>query len=276
MSNRGALSHRERSIETIHAALQAGVELLDTANVYAPDAEHFGHNEELVAEALAGYSGTRPVVATKGGITREPGEVWGRCGKPDALLAAAESSARRLGVDSIDLYYLHRADPAIAYSTQIEGLKAVQKRGLARRIGVSNVNAAMLRRALEVAGGPDDGGIVAVQNERSPNYRADSDVLELCTAAGIAYLPWSPLSGAGVFAEHAAAHAVSPQRLTIAWLLAQSPVVIPIPGSTRPETILDSVAARDLQLSVSEVEALSALPCAQQSLYPDDAPPPPL
>ncbi len=276
MSSRRAVEHRQRSIDTIHAALNAGVNLLDTANVYAPDAEHLGHNEVLIAHALAQYSGLRPIVATKGGITRESGEVWGRAGSPDALMSAAEASAARLGVDCIDLYYLHRADPNLAYSEQIKGLKAVQERGLARRIGVSNVNAAMLNRALEIAGGPAEGGIVAVQNERSPRYRADSDVLQMCTERGIAYLPWSPLSGSGIFAEHAAARGISGQQLTLGWLLGQSPVVVPIPGSTRPETILDSVGAKDLSMSALEVERLSALPYTEQSLYPDNMANPPL
>lgn len=274
MSSQAALAHRARSIETIHAALDAGVQLLDTANVYAPSAEEFGHNESLVAEALSSYSGPVPLVATKGGITREPGEVWGRRGDADALIAAAEASARRLGM--IDLYYLHRADPSIAYAEQIRGLMAVREAGLARQIGVSNVNAAMLRRALEVAGGPAEGGIVAVQNEFSATYRADADVIDICTEHGIAYLPWSPLQGAALFEASAIAREVTPQRMALAWLLAQSPVVIPIPGSTRPQTILDSVAAAGMSMSTSELEVLNGLPFEQQSLYPDDLPNPPL
>ncbi len=274
MSSQRALDHRQRCIETIHTALDAGVQLLDTANIYAPRAEELGHNELLVAEALASYEGHRPLVATKGGISREPGEVWGRRGDPTSLLAAAEASAMRLG--TIDLYYLHRADPTIPYGRQIEGLVAVREAGLARQIGVSNVSAAMLTKALEVAGGPATGGIVAVQNEYSPAYRADADVIDLCTEHGIAYLPWSPLQGAELFEVRAIIREVSPQRLTLAWLLAQSPVVIPIPGSTRPQTILDSVEAARLSMSVSEIEALNALPFEQQSLYPDHLPQPAL
>lgn len=274
MSSQRALEHRARCIETIHTALDAGVQLVDTANVYAPSAEEFGHNELLVAEALASYSGHKPVVATKGGITREPGEVWGRRGDPESLLAAAQASAERLG--TIDLYYLHRADPSIPYGEQIRGLVAVRDAGLARQIGVSNVNAAMLQRALEVAGGPADGGIVAVQNEFSATYRADADVIDICTEHGIAYLPWSPLQGAELFEVRAIIREVTPQRMALAWLLAQSPVVIPIPGSTRPQTILDSVAAARLSMSISEIEALNTLPFEQQSLYPDDLPNPPL
>ncbi|HQR79789.1 MAG TPA: aldo/keto reductase [Actinomycetota bacterium] len=276
LSDPRMLAHRDRALQTIHTALDAGVDLLDTADIYAPDGKHFGHNEELVAEALRCYPGPRPLVATKGGITRAPGEVWGRSGSPAALLAAAEASAGRLGVDSIDLYYLHRADPSVHFAQQIAGLVGVQQRGLARRIGLSNVDSQMLQYALDIAGGPADGGIVAVQNERSPRYRADGDVLDMCAAEGIAYLPWSPLTGAEVFASAASAHAVSPQRLTLAWLLAQSPVVIPIPGSSRPATVLDCVAAVHLTLPATEVERLSAIPVEQASRYPDSEPRPPL
>lgn len=277
LSGRRMLDHRDRAIATIHTALDAGVTLLDTANIYAPDAGHFGHNEQLVAEAVASYSGRRPVIATKGGITRVPGpdgDVWGRAGTPDALVAAAEVSAGRLG--TIDLYFLHRADPAVHFNDQVAGLLAVKEHGLARRIGLSNVTAAMLQRALDIAGGPDAGGIVAVQNERSPRYRADSDLLDLCTEQGIAYLPWSPLTGANTFAARAEARGISPQQLTLAWLLAQSPVVIPIPGSSRPETILDSVDATRVGLSSLEIDELSALPVEQSSLYPESEPLPPL
>jgi aryl-alcohol dehydrogenase-like predicted oxidoreductase len=278
-SGRRMVEHRDRAIRTIHAALNAGVTLLDTADIYAPDARHVGHNEELVAQAVASYEGRRPVIATKGGITRVPGpdgEVWGRDGRPEALLEAAARSTARLGVDTIDLYFLHRADPRVHFNDQIAGLVAVKEQGLARRIGLSNVTAPMLQRALDIAGGPRAGGIVAVQNERSPRYRADSDVLDLCTTHGIAYLPWSPLTGAELFADHAAARGISPQQLTLAWLLAQSPVVVPIPGSSRPETILASVDATRVSMSALEIDELSALPYAPASLYPDSEPPPPL
>lgn len=278
LSGRRMIDRREQALATIHTALDAGITLLDTANIYAPDAARIGHNEELVAEAVSSYAGRRPVIATKGGITRVPGtdaDVWGRAGTPDALLRAAEASATRLGAPP-DLYFLHRADPTVHFNDQIAGLMAVQKRGLAARIGLSNVTSPMLQRALEIAGGPADGGIVAVQNERSPRYRADSDVLDICTEHGIAYLPWSPLTGAETFADHAHARGVSPQQLTLAWLLAQSPVVIPIPGSSRPQTVLASVEATRISMSVREVGELTALPVQQASLYPDSEPGPPL
>jgi aryl-alcohol dehydrogenase-like predicted oxidoreductase len=290
MSNAGMLDHRERALATIHAALDAGCTLLDTADIYAPSGAAVGHNERLVAEALRAWDApaaerARVVVATKGGITRVPGpggDLWGRDGRPAALRAAAEASLERLGADVLDLYYLHRADPVVPYAEQVAGLVAVRDAGLARRIAVSNVDLAQLDVALELAGGPDDGGICAVQNERSPRFRVDDDVVARCAERGIAYLPWSPLGGAtqahevgsrhAAFAEVAEAHGVSPQRVALAWLLGLGPQVIPIPGSTRPETALDSLAAATLVLTGAERASLDATGPADSSMYPDTTP----
>ena len=294
LSNTGMLDHRDRALATIHAALDAGCTLLDTSDIYAPSAAEVGHNERLVAEALRTWGGpdadrARVMVATKGGITRVPGpggDVWGRNGRPAALRAAAEASLKRLGGDVLDLYYLHRADPSVPYAEQIAGLVAVRDAGLARRIAVSNADLAQLDVALEVAGGPDDGGICAVQNERSPRFRVDDDVVARCAGRGIASLPWSPLGGAtqahevgsrhAAFASVAEAHGVSPQHVALAWLLGLGPQVIPIPGSTRPETALDSLAAATLVLTPAERAALDAPGPADSSMYPDTTPKPPL
>ncbi len=204
LSDPTMLAERPRALATVHAALDSGVTLVDTADIYAPDGEHFGHNEVLVGEAVRSWAGSeadreRIVIATKGGITRTPGpdgDLWGRAGTPQALAAAARASAQRLGVDVIDLYYLHRADPMVPFADQVGGLAAVRADGIARQIGLSNVSLAMLDMALELVGGPDDGGIAAVQNEYSARYRADADVLSRCIERGIAFLPWSPLGGA--------------------------------------------------------------------------------
>ena len=294
MSNPGMLEHRDRALATIHAALDAGCTLLDTSDIYAPSGAEVGHNERLVAEALRTWDApeagrARVVVATKGGITRRPGpdgDVWGRDGRPASLRAAAEASLERLGGDSLDVYYLHRADPSVPYAEQIAGLVAVREAGLARRIAVSNADLAQLDVALEVAGGPEDGGICAVQNERSPRFRVDDDVVARCSERGIAYLPWSPLGGAtqahevgsrhAAFAGVAQAHGVSPQQVTLAWLLGLGPQVIPIPGSTRPETVLDSLAAATLVLTAAERASLDATGPADSSMYPDTTPKPPL
>ena len=294
LSDTAMLAERPRALATVHAALDSGITLVDTADIYAPDAERLGHNEILVGEAVRSWAGSsadreRIVVATKGGITRSvgpDGDVWGRAGSPQALGAAARASAQRLGVEVIDLYYLHRLDPAVPFDDQVGGLAGVQEAGIARRIGLSNVTLAQLDRALELVGGPEQGGITAVQNEYSPRYRADGDVLARCAERGIAFLPWSPLGGANqagelgsryaAFAEVAAQHGVAAQQVALAWLLALGPQVIPIPGSTRPATARSSAAAAAVVLTADEVARLSAAVPEDASVFPDDTPQPPM
>ena len=288
------LAERPRALATVHAALDSGITLVDTADIYAPDGERFGHNEILVGEAVRSWAGSgadreQVVVATKGGITRSAGpdgDVWGRAGSPQALAVAARASAQRLGVEVIDLYYLHRLDPAVPFDDQVGGLAGVKEPGIARRIGLSNVTLAQLDRALELVGGPEQGGIAAVQNEYSARYRADGDVLARCTQRGIAFLPWSPLGGANqagelgsryaAFAEVADQRGVAAQQVALAWLLALGPQVIPIPGSTRPATARSSAAAAAIVLSPEEVARLSAAVPENASVFPDDTPEPPM
>lgn len=281
------LGDRDRAIATVHAALDAGVTHLDTANIYAPSWDAVGHNEALVAEALRSWSGeaSRVVVATKGGIvlTEDGGS---RDASRDGLRRACEASLAALGVDVIDVYYLHRADPSRTYAEQVANLVALREAGLVRHVAVSNVSPDMLAVALEVAGGPADGGVVAVQNEFSPRYRAHPGVLLTCAEHDIAFVPWSPFGGAdrasdvgsqyAVFAEVAEQHGVSAHRVALAWLLSLTPTVVPIPGSTRPATIIDSAAAADLRLSDDELARLGAAEPEGSSQYPDDQPDPPL
>jgi aryl-alcohol dehydrogenase-like predicted oxidoreductase len=293
LSDRRMLAERPRAIATVHAALDSGMTLLDTANIYAPDGGHVGHNEVLVGEALRAWGSAadreRVVVATKGGITRTPGpdgDVWGRAASPAALGAAARASAAALGVDAIDLYYLHRLDPAIPYDEQVGALAQVRDDGIAKRIALSNVTLPQLDRALELVGGPEAGGIVAVQNEFSPRYRRDADVLARCAERGLAFFPWSPLGGAqqaeevgsryAPFAEVAAAHGVTAQQVALAWLLGLAEVVIPIPGSTRPTTARASAEAAGLTLTTAEQDRLTGTPADDASVFPDDLPQPPM
>lgn len=259
----------EIAIPGIHAALDAGITLLDTADIYAPAWDEMGHNEILVREALDSWSGTAAekagiVIATKGGITRSLGEVWGRDGSLDYLLRAAEASRQRLQLDTIPLYQHHRLDPAIDLETQIEHLGALKDRGIIDNIGVSNYSAEQVRVAISILGGPGDGGVVSVQNELSPFYRQDLDVLELCEVEGIAFLPWSPLGGsqkvAGltsgqvpVLSEMAHEKGISIPRLVIAWLLHLTPVMVPLPGATRPESVVDSALAAEVTLTPDEM-----------------------
>jgi aryl-alcohol dehydrogenase-like predicted oxidoreductase len=274
-SNGAALDpvrRQESAIPAIHAALDAGVTLLDTADIYAPTWDAFGHNEIFVAEALRTWSGTKEqkdkvVIATKAGISRQPGERWGRNGSLDYLLRAAEASAGRLGVEKIDLWQHHRLDPEIVFETQVANILALKERGIVDQIGVSNYDAKQLEIAIKIAGGPDDGGIVSIQNEFSPRYRYDLDVLAVCEKYGIAYLPWSPLGGmnnkkaitdSDAFEEIANKHNVSKYAIALAWEIKTSPSVIPIPGATRTESILDCITALDVTLSDEDFEYLNA------------------
>jgi aryl-alcohol dehydrogenase-like predicted oxidoreductase len=286
MSSEHMLDKREQAIQTIHRALDLGITLLDTANIYAPAWDQVGHNEALVAEALRTYSGEASLLdlmlTTKGGITRGPGETWGRNSSADALRAACEDSMQQLGVDVIDLYQHHRHDPSITYAEQMQALKALKDANLIRRIGLSNVNAQELKVALEDLGGPDDGGVVSVQNEYSPRYRGDADVLAMCTELGIAFLPWSPLGGSeqahavgahyAAFAEVGKECGVSAQEVVLAWLLSLSPVMIPIPGATRPATVDSIVHSVSVTLTSEQCDRLSATVPQHGSMYPDDGP----
>jgi len=252
-------------VRTIHAALEAGVTLVDTADAYAIDETVFGHNEELIAKALAtfGSSAQDVLVATKGGHTRD-GSEWGLDGNPEYLRRACEGSLRRLGVEAIGLYQHHRPDPKLDYAETIGGLKELLDAGLIVRAGISNASPEQIRLAHDVLGD----GLAAVQNEYSPRFRSSRPELELCDELGIAFLPWSPLGGmkeAGdlgdrfaPFTEVGRKHGVSPQQVALAWELAQSPVVIPIPGASRVESVLDSVAAADLELDAEDLVALNA------------------
>ncbi len=274
-SNGAALDpvrRQESAIPAIHAALDAGVTLLDTADIYAPTWDDFGHNEVFVAEALRTWSGTKEqkdkvVIATKAGITRQPGERWGRNASLDYLLRAAEASAGRLGVQKIDLWQHHRLDPEIVFETQVANILILKERDIVDQIGVSNYDAKQLEIAIKIAGGPDDGGIVSIQNEFSPRYRYDLDVLEVCEKYGVAYLPWSPLGGmnnkkaitdSDAFEEVANKHNVSKYAIALAWEMKTSPSVIPIPGATRTESILDCITALDVELSIEDFEHLNA------------------
>jgi aryl-alcohol dehydrogenase-like predicted oxidoreductase len=274
-SNGAALDpvrRQESAIPAIHAALDAGVTLLDTADIYAPTWDAFGHNEIFVAEALRTWSGTKEqknkvVIATKAGISRQPGERWGRNGSLDYLLRAAEASAGRLGVEKIDLWQHHRLDPDIVFETQVANILALKERGIVDQIGVSNYDAKQLEIAIKIAGGPDEGGIVSIQNEFSPRYRYDLDVLAVCEKYGVAYLPWSPLGGmnnkkaitdSDAFEEVASKHNVSKYAIALAWEIKTSPSVIPIPGATRTESILDCITALDVTLSDDDFEYLNA------------------
>ena len=262
------LTPHEQGIAAVHAALDAGITLIDTADIYAPAWDQMGHNERIVAEGIRTWTGdaSTVVVATKGGITRHEGNTWGRDSSPDYLRAAADRSRERLGVERIDLYYLHRPDRTRLYADAIEVLAGLRADGVISEIGISNANVEEVRIALDVLG---EGGLAAVQNEFSPKFNHTSyPELLFCGEHGIAFVPWSPLGGVGgghgvgdrfpVLAEVADAHGVSPQVVTLAWELSLGDHVVPIPGASRPASITDSAKALDLELTPEELERISA------------------
>jgi len=256
----------EQSIATIHAALDAGVTLIDTADAYSRDAADFGHGESLVAKALGSYGGDTSdvLVATKGGHTRDANQGWGRNGSPEYLRQACDASLKRLGVDAIGLYQFHRPDPRVDYADSVGTIRDLLDAGKIRYAGISNANPDQIRLSNEILGGR----LVSVQNQFSPDFRSSEPELDLCAELDIAFLPWSPFGGiphAGElgsrfapFAKIGAAHGVSPQQVCLAWMLAKAPVVISIPGSSRPETIRDSAAAAHLTLTPDELADLDA------------------
>jgi aryl-alcohol dehydrogenase-like predicted oxidoreductase len=256
----------ERSVATIHAALDAGVTLIDTADAYHLHADEVGHNEELVAKALRTYGqGTSDVVvATKGGHLRPGDGSWTKDGRPEYLKTAAKASAQRLGVDSIGLYQFHRPDPTVPYAESVGALADLLDEGVIQMAGISNADVGQIDEAQQVLGGR----LVSVQNQFSPAFRSSLGELEHCARLGIAFLPWSPLGGisnAGdlasrhqAFSRVADAHGVSVYQVTLAWELALAPVVIPIPGASRPTSIQDSAAAAALELTADDVATLSA------------------
>ena len=251
--------NRQSTIEALHTALDLGVRLFDTADIYAPSWDTFGHNELLVAEAMRTHPlGSQAIIATKGGITRKPGEVWGRNASLDYLLRAAEASAGRLGVSKISIWQHHRLDPNMPFEQQIENLAGLRQRGIIEHIGVSNYSAKQLRRALEIVG-----PIVSVQNQFSPVYRNESDVFEVCEAHGIAYLPWSPSKGLHAGNTRIVIHDVadelglSPYAVGVAWLRSLSSSIIPIPGVTRSDSVVDSIAGSKLMLETEYLERIN-------------------
>jgi len=256
----------ERSIATIHAALDAGVTLIDTADAYHRDADEVGHNEELIARALREYGASTAdvLVATKGGHLRPGDGSWTRNGDPAYLVRAAKESARRLGVEAIGLYQFPRPDPDVPYADSVGALRDLLDEGVILMAGISNADVSQIDEAQEVLGGR----LVSVQNQFSPAFRSSQGELEHCAELGIAFLPWSPLGGIanakdlagrhGAFQEVADEVGASVYQVTLAWELALAPVVIPIPGASRPASIRDSAEAADLTLTAEQVARLSA------------------
>ncbi|WP_369249282.1 aldo/keto reductase [Streptomyces sp. R41] len=262
-----------RALATVHAALDAGVTLLDTADSYHLPGAEPGHNERLLARALATYGSdtSEVLVTTKGGRGRPGDGSWTVTGSPRHLKSAAEASLKRLGVEAIGLYQLHKPDPTVPFEDSLGALRELLDEGKIRLAGISNTTTDQIRRAHAILGDR----LVSVQNQYSPAGRHSEPELRLCAELGLAFLPWSPLGGIsrssldgpstvasddafGAFHAVARERGVSPQQICLAWLLAISPNVIPIPGASRPETIRDSAGAADLVLDAEELTRLDA------------------
>jgi aryl-alcohol dehydrogenase-like predicted oxidoreductase len=251
-----------QAIRTLHAALDAGLTLIDTADVYSLGDHDLGHNERLVARALREWRGPREtvLVATKGGSTRPDGR-WERNGRPAHLRAACERSLKALGVDEIDLYQLHAPDPTVPFEESIGALARLLEEGKIRRVGLSNVGVPHIEAAARIV------AVTTVQNRLSPFFRESLErgVVAHCTAHRIGFLAYSPVGGGrlnrklpahpevGAIARRAGA---SPHAVVLAWVMAQGPQVIPIPSARTPEHVRDSVTAMDLQLGPDDLETI--------------------
>jgi aryl-alcohol dehydrogenase-like predicted oxidoreductase/histidinol phosphatase-like enzyme/predicted kinase len=249
-----------RALATLHAALDAGVTLLDTADAYCRDAAETGHNERLIARALATWRGDAAAVrvATKGGLTR-PGGRWEADGRARHLVAAAEASRRALGVDRLHLYQLHALDPRTPLATSVRALAALQRDGVVERIGLCNVSLSQLEEARRIA------PVATVQVEMSPWHDGSlrNGVAELCAAEGIELLAYRPLGGAAgrgrlagdpVLKAVAQRHGATPAEIVLAWLRGLGRVVVPLPGPTRPENARS--LARRVTLSDNDLAEL--------------------
>jgi pyridoxine 4-dehydrogenase len=241
------------AIAVLRRAVEFGVNLIDTADSYGPDV-----SEDLIAEALHPYPEDL-LIATKGGLTRTgPGRGWPADGRPEHLREACEGSLRRLRLDTIELYQQHRPDPNVPYEDSIGALKELQDEGKIRHIGVSNVSLGQLETARRIV------EVVSVQNRFNLTDRRSRDVLERCEELGIAFFPWAPIAAGdlarpgGPVDRIASQHDASPGQVALAWLLARSPVIVPIPGTSSVEHLEENLAAASLRLTGDELAELES------------------
>jgi aryl-alcohol dehydrogenase-like predicted oxidoreductase len=249
----GEPEDRDEAIRVLRRAVELGTTLIDTADSYGPNV-----SEELIAEALHPYPDDL-VIATKGGLTRHGPGIWPPVGRPEYLHQCVEMSLRRLRLERIDLYQLHRIDPKVPLEEQLGKLEELRSAGKIRHIGLSEVSVAEIEQARRLV------NVVTVQNLYNITNRQSQDVLDYCTAEGIGFIPWFPLATGqlarpgGVLDAAAKEHNATPAQLALAWLLHISPVMLPIPGTSKVAHIEDNVAAARIKLSAEEVANLTAL-----------------
>lgn len=249
----GEPEDRDGALAVLRRAVDLGVNFIDTADSYGPYV-----SEDLIREALHPYPEDL-VIATKGGLLRTGPSEWIPLGRPAYLRQEVEMSLRRLGVERIDLYQLHRVDPAVPFADQIGELKSLQDEGKIRHIGLSEVDVAQIEEARTIA------EIASVQNLFNLADRHHEAVVDHATEHGIAFIPWFPIATGelarpdGVLDRSAKEHGVGPAQLALAWLLRRSPVILPIPGTKSLDHLAENVGASDIELSDEEFAALSAL-----------------
>jgi pyridoxine 4-dehydrogenase len=248
----GPPSDPEEAKAVLRRSVDLGVNFIDTASSYGPAV-----SEELIAEALHPYPGGL-VIGTKGGLTRPGPSQWEPDCRPEYLRETCEESLQRLRLERIDLYQLHTVDPNVPIEESVGALAELRDEGKIAHIGVCNVNVEQLARAREVA------SIVSVQNRYSVGDRESEPVLDACEREGLGFIPWFPLGSGGLatdgpISQVAQAHDASPFQVALAWLLARSPVMIPIPGTSKVDHLEENVAAASLRLSEDEFGELSAL-----------------
>ncbi|MFI6473235.1 aldo/keto reductase [Streptomyces sp. NPDC050516] len=250
----GPRGERADALAVLRRAVDRGVTLIDTADNYGPD-----FAEELVAEALHPYPAD-VVIATKGGVVRTSDSAWHIAGRPEQLRAMCEASLRRLRVETIDLYQLHRLDPEVPMAEQLGALDELRREGKIRHIGLDSVSAEQVEQALRLT------GIASVQNRFNLLDRESAAVLALCEAHGLAFLPWSPLANGALTGEAAAdldriarQHGATRGQITLAWLLHRSPALCPTPGTGSLAHLEENLDAAQLGLSEAELDTLDAL-----------------
>ncbi|MDA2891140.1 aldo/keto reductase [Mycolicibacterium sp. BiH015] len=252
----GPPADRDECLRVLRRAIELGVDFIDTADSYGPYV-----SEDLIREALHPYDGL--VIATKAGLLRTGPDDWTPLGFPAYLRQECEMSLRRLGVDTIELFQLHRIDPKFPAEDQVGELMKLQQEGKIRHIGLSEVTADQLTAARAIA------PIASVQNMYNLTMRAAEPVLDVCESEGIAFIPWFPLAAGplaapdGPLQRIAADHGASPSQLALAWLLKRSPVMLPIPGTSKVAHLEENVAAARIELSDAEFETLSKAGAAQ-------------
>jgi pyridoxine 4-dehydrogenase len=239
---------REQVKATLRRAVELGVNFIDTANSYGPDV-----SEELIGEALYPYPDDL-VIATKGGLVRPGPNRWEPDGRPEYLREVCEGSLRRLKLDQIPLYQYHRPDPAVPISESIGALAELKAEGKIRHIGVSNFDEDQLRQAQQIT------AIVSIQNRYNATDRSSESVIDLCEQEQLTFLPWAPIQQHDNDAVTRAAenHGMMPRQIVLAWMLARSPQMLPIPGTGSPGHVEENIAAASITLTPDEVAAINA------------------